>query len=275
MSKEVKYDVDGSEVTLSFDIIRKYLVTGDAQVTDQELMMFLQLCKFQKLNPFIRDAYIIKYSPHLPATLAVGKDVFLKRASKFPTFKGFKAGIVTKKTNGDVVEKEGAIVDEDEKVIGGWCSVFKEGCCPTTIKVSFAEYAGRKKGGELNKMWGGKPATMIRKVSIAQALREAYPDDFRGLYIEEEMQGNNNQAQSNNKDKTEKLRKILKVPAHSESYIIPETYEAPIEIPVIKPTNVPPINVESNSDDVVITAQESVTEDRSDFVEEYDDTAPY
>ena len=35
---------------------------------------------------------------------------------------------------------------------------------------------------------GKKPATMIRKVAVVQALREAFPDRFQGLYAQEEFQ---------------------------------------------------------------------------------------
>ena len=35
--------------------------------------------------------------------------------------------------------------------------------------------------------WKSKPATMLNKVSISQCLREAFPDDYEGLYSEDEM----------------------------------------------------------------------------------------
>ena len=41
--------------------------------------MFIELCKAQKLNPFIREAYLIKFGIS-PANIVVGKDVFVKRA---------------------------------------------------------------------------------------------------------------------------------------------------------------------------------------------------
>lgn len=53
--------------------------------------------------------------------------------------------------------------------------------------MSFDEYAGRKKDGSLNGQWSKKPATMIRKVALVQALREAFPKTFGGLYSAEEQ----------------------------------------------------------------------------------------
>ncbi len=46
---------------LTADTVRNYLVSGGGNVTDQEVVMFLELCKAQKLNPFVKDAYLIKY----------------------------------------------------------------------------------------------------------------------------------------------------------------------------------------------------------------------
>ena len=73
----VKYETDHGEVQLSPEIIKRYLVAGDpTKVTAQEVELFLQLCKFQKLNPFLRDVYLIKYG-NAPATMVTGKDTFV------------------------------------------------------------------------------------------------------------------------------------------------------------------------------------------------------
>lgn len=58
---------------------------------------------------------------------------------------------------------------------------------PEYQSVSFDEYVGRKKDGTINSQWSKKPATMIRKVAVVQALREAFPDKFQGLYAQEEF----------------------------------------------------------------------------------------
>ena len=68
---------DSGEIKLSIQTIRQYLVNGQGNVTDQEAMMFLGLCKGQKLNPFIKEAYLIKYGDKQPATMVVSKDCLL------------------------------------------------------------------------------------------------------------------------------------------------------------------------------------------------------
>lgn len=185
MREIVKFTSEtGLDVTITPDDVRNVLCPN---ATDTEIAMFLELCAAQKLNPFIRDAYLVKYKQDQPAQMVTGKAVFLKRAQANPHFKGFKAGVVYMDGKGRVNKREGGAVYEiaGEKLIGGWCEVLMEKMQPVYNEVSLAEYStGRS-------MWkdaqnGGKPATMIRKVALCQSLREAMPTDFQGMYSEEE-----------------------------------------------------------------------------------------
>ena len=184
-----EYESNGERVKLSPSIIRRYLVSGSGQVTDQEVMMFLMLCKSQHLNPFLREAYLIKYGDRNPATTVVGKDVFLKRARRQKDFAGFEAGIIVVDANGDYIDRPGTFYErETEALYGGWAKVHVRGyAIPIYESVSFDEYAGRKADGSLSGQWAKMPATMIRKVALCQALREAFPEDFGALYGQEEM----------------------------------------------------------------------------------------
>lgn len=188
----VEYVVNGVNVTLSPQIVKQYLVSGDAsQVTGQEVAMFIALCRHNGLDPFIRDAYLIKYGTS-PATMVVGKDVFVKRAKKSPEFAGMQAGVIVEdKETGNFTEREGTFYHpEEETLVGGWAKVYIRGFdVPFYSSVSLAEYIGRKKNGEISGQWQAKPATMIRKVALMQALREAFPEQNSGLYTTEEVQG--------------------------------------------------------------------------------------
>lgn len=184
----VEYESNGEMVKISPTMIRRYLVNGGGNVSDGEVMMFMSLCRYQHLNPFLREAYLIKYGNNDPATIVTGKDVFTKRADNNPKYKGKKAGVVVLKEDGTVEEREGTMVLPTEKLVGGWAKVFINDREPEYQSVSFDEYAGKKKDGSLNSQWSKKPATMIRKVALVQALREAFPDRFQGLYAQEEFQ---------------------------------------------------------------------------------------
>ena len=183
-----QYESNGEVVKLSPQTIKNYLVSGGGNVTDQEVMMFLSLCRFQHLNPFLKEAYLIKYGNN-PATIVTGKDVFMKRARRNADYAGKQAGIIVRnKESGEVVEREGTFYLPTEEIVGGWAKVFIRGYdSPEYAAVSFEEYAGKKGNGELNSQWASKPATMIRKVALVQALREAFPEEYNGLSSPEEI----------------------------------------------------------------------------------------
>lgn len=182
----VKYeDAEGREVVLTRDDIIN-TISSNPRITEKEIKLFIELARAQKLNPFTREIFITKYGDY-PATFIVGKDVFTKRAQANPLFKGMQAGIIVQRGNG-VDQREGSATFSDEMLIGGWCKVYVQGYdVPIYDSVSFNEYAARKSDGTLNAMWASKPATMIRKVAIVHALREAFPSDFQGLYDQSEM----------------------------------------------------------------------------------------
>jgi phage recombination protein Bet len=167
--------MDNSDLTK--ENVRQYLCPS---ATDQELFMFLQLCEHRKLNPFIKEAYLVKYN-NSPATLIVGKDAFTKKAEEHPEFNGFEAGVIIEKE--DVIEyRPGQLVRKGEDLIGGWAQVHrKDRQYPYRSEVSMQEYNTGQSS------WKKLPATMIRKVALVQALREAFPSDLGGCYDSAEM----------------------------------------------------------------------------------------
>lgn len=215
----VKYEVNGQEIELSPDIIREYLVSGDGRVTDQEVMMFLSLCKYQKLNPFLREAYLVKYGSQ-PATIVTGKETYTKRAAASPLCDGYKAGIYVVTKDGEIQKRAGAMFVKSlgETVVGGWAEVYrKDWKVPVCTEVAFDEYVGRKRDGSITKMWGEKGATMIRKVALVQALREALPEELGGTYSPEEINS------VNMDDLSDDVVEIVQAPnestAHAEDLI--------------------------------------------------------
>lgn len=184
--KVVEFEVNGQTVKLSPAIIRNYLVNGNGNVSDQEVVMFLNLCKFNRLNPFLREAYLIKYG-NSPATMVVGKDAITKRAMRNPNYEGQQAGVVVLKEDGELENRIGTIHLDNESLVGGWACVYVKGYKhPIEITVQFDEYV-QMKDGKPTSNWKAKPGTMIRKVALTQALREAFPEDLGSMYAPEEM----------------------------------------------------------------------------------------
>lgn len=185
-----EYESNGEKVKLSPAMVKRYLVSGGGNVTDEEVMMFISMCRFQHLNPFLREAYLIKYGERQAATMVVGKDVFMKRARRHQEFTGLQAGIiVVDAETGQLEYRDGTFYQKDiEHLVGGWAKVFIKGYeVPFYASVPLDEYIGKKKDGEVNGQWSSKPATMIRKVALAQALKEAFPEEASGLYAPEEI----------------------------------------------------------------------------------------
>jgi len=176
MSNELTTIDQFNGIPITKDTIKKYICPT---ATDQEIVFFMELCKRQGLNPFIKDAYLIKYGTS-PASTVVGKDVFLKRANGIPGYRGYEAGIIVLSDN-QVVNTKG-ILPPGAKIIGGWAKVYSENREPLEIEVNLSEYDSGKA------LWASKTATMIRKVALVQALREAFPEIYQGLYDEAEIE---------------------------------------------------------------------------------------
>ena len=188
MSNEiaVKYMVDDEEVKLTPSIVSEYLANG-AQITLPEFKMFTSLCKARGLNPFLKEAYIIKFG-NSPAQIIVGKDAILKRAILNPNFDGREQGIIVINKDGEALEKPGTFLLDSETLAGGWAKVYrKDWSYPVYVTVAFSEVAQKKRDGNLNSNWATKSATMVEKIALVRALREAFVENTGGMYEAEEL----------------------------------------------------------------------------------------
>lgn len=185
----VVYEVDGEQIKLTPSIVQNYIVGTDAQITIPEFKFFTSLCKARGLNPFLKEAYCIKYGKD-PAQIVVGKDAVLKRAIQNPNYDGMESGVIVQvKETGEIIERKGTFYLRDsENLVGGWAKVYrKDWQHPTYCSVGFDEVAQKKSDGSLNANWSGKGATMVEKVAKVRALRETFVEDLSGMYEAEEM----------------------------------------------------------------------------------------
>ena len=181
----VKYKVGEEDITLTPNIVRDYL-TGGTEITLPEFKMFTELCKARKLNPFLKEAYIIKFGNN-PAQIVVGKDAILKRAISHPKFNGREQGVIILNKDGGVEERRGSFKLEDEVLVGAWAKAYrKDWEYPVYVTVSFNEVAQKKRDGTLNSNWSKHGATMVEKVALVRALREAFVEDLGGMIEEDE-----------------------------------------------------------------------------------------
>lgn len=180
---------DGVEITLTFDVIRRYLVQGHPEfVVPSEFMYFMGVCKSQGMNPFKKDCYLIKYTQKDSAAIIVAIDFLRSRAKAQSDCKGWNAGIILQKDN--VVEfREGTLILEDEKLVGGWFEG-KPAAWDKPIKwsVPLKTYLKKTREGNLTRFWetDNQPG-QIAKVAESQGLKKCWPQEFQNLYTNAEI----------------------------------------------------------------------------------------
>lgn len=159
------------------------LVCKDA--TPKEVALFLAHCSKHNLDPIgAKDAYLIKYG-NSPAQIITGFQVFNRRANKADNYGGIEDGVVIFSEQRGIEHRAGSAVYPElgEKLVGGWAKVhFTDGKVPAYAEVSLNDFSTGKSN------WEKMPGVMINKVAKATAWRLAYPNEFSGMYINDEMQ---------------------------------------------------------------------------------------
>ena len=178
----------GQDIPLTPDIIRQNFCPD---LTDVELLNFGYLCQTNDLNPFKREAYVVKYKGS-PASFIISKQGYSNRAEQSGHLKSKTGGIIEVRgvvnkdgTKGyETKEVEGEYVDPGWQVWGAWAIVERDDRDkPFVARVLNAEYSQSS-----NPLWKTKNCSMLAKVAMAHALREAFPCNMTpGAYYEEEF----------------------------------------------------------------------------------------
>lgn len=181
--KPIKFSVGGKDVELSIALTQAYFCP---QASPAEAFVFNSWCSHNGLDPWRREAYLVKYGNN-PAQMLTAKDAFTKRAEANPRYQGQKAGVVVINRNGEIENRVGELVLDGEELVGGWADVYvKDYVTPISAVVNFRERC-QYKDGKPQAKWATSPGLMIRKCALVAALREAFPNDVGGMYIPDEM----------------------------------------------------------------------------------------
>ena len=172
-------DDHGDAITITSEDVRMHICP---QADAKEVAYFMELCRAQRLNPFLNEAYLVKFQGK-PAQIMVAHKALVKRAEAHPEYDGMEHGVVVMR-NGEIHhEQRGAFYpDAGETLLGAWAKVYrKDRRMPVYAERSF------KSMNKNQANWKTMPDVMIDKCAQAAALREAFPDELRGMYAQEEM----------------------------------------------------------------------------------------
>lgn len=178
----ITYKVGENDVVLTPSVVNM-LTNGNKFITADECRWWMETCKMRKLNPLIKESYLVKYDNSKPAQQVTSIGAIERIADSNPDYDGEESGITVQTVDGKIVDRIGAITYPSETLLGGWCKAYRKSrpTRPCVVKISLKEYS---KG---QSTWNAMPNSMIVKCARAAALRRLFPADFAGMYTEDEL----------------------------------------------------------------------------------------
>lgn len=192
------------------DLIKRTVADG---TSDDELALFLEVCRSTGLNPFqkqiyaiMRDTYNSKTKRKEPRmTIQTGIDGYRLMAARTGQHAGTDDAVFDTET---APAPTWARVTVRRLLAGGMVAEF-------TATARWREYA-QTYDGNPSGMWAKMPYQMLAKCAEAQALRKAFPAELSGVYTAEEM------AQADNEPKADEP---AREPSHSRRKWVAQTLE--------------------------------------------------
>lgn len=185
MSTEIaKRQTEHELAALTKDQVELVKRTIAKDATDDELALFLNVCNRTGLDPFARQIFLI---PRYDSDL--GRNV------KVPQVSIDGARLVADRTGAyrpgsvyfyDAEGKESTVWIRAEPPFAARATVFKDGHEVPGIPIRYDERVQRNKDGAPRAEWKRQPAHMLAKCAEMATLRQAFPHDLSGVYVEGE-----------------------------------------------------------------------------------------
>jgi phage recombination protein Bet len=203
----VSTDSQSAAVALSPEQVQLLKDTICKGATNDELALFIQVCKSKKLDPFSGQIHAVKRWANGRETMTyqTGIDGFRLLAERT----GLRAGM------------DGPFwCGADGKWMDVWLSpdppkaarviVYTKGSDKGYAGTAYWDfYVQTKKSGEPNRMWAKGGPNMLAKCAEALALRMAFPSELSGVYTSDEM----GQAENEPQQRVRLTRKELAIEA--------------------------------------------------------------
>ncbi len=156
-----------------------------AKVNEIEWQTFLALGRATGLNPFLREIWIIKYKENAPASIFISRDGYRKSAQCQADYDYHVCDAVY--ANDQFMFADNRVYHKYQAVdrgalVGAYCFVKRK-----TSTQPHYQYVEAIEYRQFQSVWKEKPATMLKKVAEAQALRMAFQNIYVGTYSEYEM----------------------------------------------------------------------------------------
>lgn len=161
------YESEHGEVRLDVKVVQEFFCKD---ATPAEAFTFIQAAKSLKLNPWLKEIYLIRYQRGQPASVVLGRDAHMLALEREPQADGMESGIVVMNSLDAEVYRDGSRLRKGDVLIGGWAKVYrKDRRVPVTEDVPLDEW---DKG---QAFWKKSPGYMIQKVAEVHALKKAFP----------------------------------------------------------------------------------------------------
>ena len=166
------------------DILKSTICKG---ASDNELRLFLEVCKAKNMDPFSKQIYAIKrWDPDAQRevmTFQVGIDGFRAKADSTGLYEG---QLPPQWCGPDGVWRD--VWLSSDPPAAAKSTIFRKGFKEPMVSIAlYREYVQVKKDGTPNSVWRKSPANQLAKCAESLNFRKAFPEQLGGLYSDDEM----------------------------------------------------------------------------------------
>lgn len=166
------------------ELVKRTICKG---ATDDELLLFQEVCERTGLDPFKKQIYGIKRYDSSVGDKVLRAEASIDGLRLIAQRSGQYAGQVGPEWCGEDGVWRDVWLDKGQPAAARVGVIRKGFTHPVYAVALWREYAQLKKDGTVNSMWGKYGSVMLAKCAESLALRKAFPDDMSGVYTTDEM----------------------------------------------------------------------------------------